>query len=271
MIESLLLAFAGCALAMPLAIGGTAALARLQAFSIPLLQTSTFDATAFGFTVLTTCAAGLLCGVLPAWQLARGATQSHLVDAGQRGTAGKPGVLIRQLLVVAELSLACVLLVAAGLLIRSFSELLNVNLGFQPQHVVAWRADPTRQFDSRAATTRYLDDLTQRIASAPGVESVGLTDTLPLGRNREFIVAAKGESYLPGHYPTAFPRTVDQNYLQTMGIPLRAGRYFDAHDIEGVEKVVVINETLAANSGLDGTRSARFYALAEWASVAWRE
>jgi predicted permease len=87
----------------------------------------------------------------------------------------------------------------------------------------------------------------ERIAAVPGVKSVGLTDTLPLGRNREFIVAAKGENYSPGHYPTAFPRTVDQSYLQTMGISLRAGRYFDAHDSEGVEKVVVVNETLAGH------------------------
>ena len=248
MTESLLLAFVGCLLGVPLAVAGTAALARLQAFSIPLLQTSTFDATAFGFTVMTTCVAGLLCGVLPAWQLSRGVTQQRLSEAGQRGTAGKPGVLIRQLLVVAEISLACVLLVAAGLLIRSFRELLNVNLGFQPKNTLAWRADPTRQFDSREAMAQYLGQLVERVAAVPGVESVGLTDTLPLGRNLEFIVAAKGESYLSGHYPTAFPRTVDQNYLQTMGISLRAGRYFDAHDIEAAEKVVVINETLALST-----------------------
>jgi predicted permease len=245
MTESLLLAFVGCALGAPLAVAGIAALSRLQAFSIPLLQTSTFDASVFGFTVITACLAGLLCGVLPAWQLSRGATQQRLIDAGQRGTTGKPGVLIRQLLVVAEISVACVLLVAAGLLIRSFSAVLNVNLGFQPKNVMAWRADPTRQFDSRAATARYLDQLVERVAALPGVESVGLTDTLPLGRNREFLVAAKGKAYLPGHYPTAYPRTVDQNYLQTMGIALRAGRFFDSHDIEGAAKVVLINETLA--------------------------
>jgi predicted permease len=243
--ESLLLACAGCVLAVPLAIAGTAALARLQAFSIPLLQTSTFDATAFGFTVITSCLAGLLCGMLPAWRLSRGVTWQRLLDAGQHGTVGNSSVLIRQSLVVAEIGLACVLLVGAGLLIRSFTALLNVNLGFQPKNAVAWRADPTRQFNSPAEATRYFDAFMQRIAAVPGVESVGLTDTLPLGRNREFVVGAKGESYLPGKYPTAFPRIVDQNYLQTMGIPLLAGRYFDARDISTTEKVVIINQTLA--------------------------
>ena len=245
MTESLLLAFGGCVLAVPFAVAGTAAMARLQAFSIPMLQSSTFDAVAFGFTVITTCVVGLLCGILPAWQLSRGATQQRLMDAGQSGTAGKPGVLIRQSLVVAEIGLACVLLVSAGLLIRSFTALLNVNLGFQPKNSLSWRVDPTRQFDSPEATARYLDHLVERISAVPGVESVGLTDTLPLGRNREWLVGAKGESYPPGQTPSAFPRVVDQNYLQTMGISLRAGRYFDAHDLKGTEKVVVINETLA--------------------------
>ena len=245
MTESLMLAFGGCVLGVPLAVVGTGALARLQAFSIPLLQTSTFDATAFGFTVLATCLAGLLCGMLPAWQLSRGATRQRLLDAGQYGTVGKHGVLIRQSLVVAEIGLACVLLVGAGLLIRSFTALLNVNPGFQPKNAVTWRADPTRQFNSPAEAARYFDAFVERITAVPGVESVGLTDTLPLGRNREFIVGAKGETYLPGKYPSAFPRIVDQNYLQTMGIPLRVGRYFDAHDRDGAQKVVIINETLA--------------------------
>ena len=245
MTESLLLAFGGCVLGLPLAMAGTTALARLHTFNIPLLQTATFDATAFGFAVLITCLAGLLCGMLPAWQLSRGATQRRLTDAGQRGTVGKSGVLIRQSLVVTEIGLACILLVSAGLLIRSFTQLLNVHLGFQPKNAMSWRVDPTRQFDSEAATARYLDQLAERVAAVPGVELVGLTDTLPLGRNREFPVGAKGESYLPGQMPIAFPRVVDHNYLQTMGITLRGGRYFDARDIDGRELVVIINETLA--------------------------
>jgi predicted permease len=245
MTESLLLAFGGCVLGLPLAMAGTTALARLQTFNIPLLETATFDVTAFGFTVLITCLAGLLCGMLPAWQLSRGAAQRRLMDADQRGTAGKSGALIRQSLVVTEMSLACILLVSAGLLIRSFSQLLNVHLGFQPKNAMSWRVDPTRRFDSEAATARYLDQLVERVAAVPGVESVGLTDTLPLGRNREFPVGAKGEKYLPGQMPIAFPRVVDQNYLQTMCITLRGGRYFDASDINGTETAVIINETLA--------------------------
>jgi putative ABC transport system permease protein len=87
--------------------------------------------------------------------------------------------------------------------------------------------------------------LIEQVAAIHGVESVGLSDTLPLGRNRTWGAGARGVSYPPGEYPIAFPRIVDHRYLQTMRIPLRAGRYFDANDNAESEKVIVINETLA--------------------------
>lgn len=247
MAESLLLALGGCALAVPIAFAGTAALARVQAFSIPLLQTSTFDRASCEFMIVVTCLVGILCGLIPAWHLLFGATGRSLPMGTRLGTPGRAGARVRQCLVIAEISLACLLLVGAGLFIRSFTAVLNVNVGFQPKSVVAWRVDSTRQFDSTAAAARYFEALLARVAAVPGVESVGFTDTLPLGRNREFVVGAKGESYLPGQHPTAFPRIVDQNYLHTMAIPLRDGRYFDTRDTFNSEKVVIINETLARN------------------------
>jgi predicted permease len=243
--ESLVLASAGCMLGVPLAFAITVVLARLKAFSIPLLQTATLDSTVLLFTVAVSCLAGLLCGILPAWQLWRGGTREGLSDAGERGSGGKSASLLRRSLVVAEVTFACVLLVAAGLLIRSFAEVLNVDLGFQPKSAVAWRADPVRAFKSLAQGNHYYDQLVEKVASIPGVESVGLTDTLPLGRNRQWGAGAKGISYPPGTYPSAFPRIVDHGYLQTMRIPLRSGRYFDARDTADMEKVIVINETMA--------------------------
>ena len=87
--------------------------------------------------------------------------------------------------------------------------------------------------------------MVQRIEALPGTESVGLTDTLPLGRNRQWDAGAKGETYPPGQYPDAFPRIVDHRYLQTMRIPLRGGRYFDVRDTAEAEHVIIINETMA--------------------------
>jgi putative ABC transport system permease protein len=245
LIESMVLALGGCALGVPLAFAITAGLSRLKAFSIPLLQTTAVDPTVLTFTVMLSGLAGLVCGILPAWQLWHAGARENLSDAGERGSGGKSASLLRRSLVVAEVALACVLLVAAGLLIRSFAEVLNVDLGFQSKSAMAWRADPVRAFKSLAEGNRYYDQLVEKIAAIPGVESVGLTDTLPLGRNRTWGAGAKGVSYPPGTYPSAFPRMVDHRYLQTMRIPLRSGRYVDARDTADTEKVIVINETMA--------------------------
>jgi putative ABC transport system permease protein len=243
--ESLVLALGGCALGIPLALAATAGLARLKTFSIPLLQTTTVDPTVLLFTIGLAFLAGLACGILPAWQLWRAEGREALSDAGERGSGGRSARLLRQSLVVAEVALACVLLVAAGLLIRSFAAVLSVDLGFQSKQTMAWRVDPSRRFSSLAEGNRYYEQLVEKVTAIPGVEAVGLTDTLPLGRNRQWGAGAKGVSYPPGTYPSAFPRLVDHRYLQTMRIPLRSGRYFDDRDRADTEKAIVINETMA--------------------------
>jgi predicted permease len=149
------------------------------------------------------------------------------------------------MLIVVEVALACMLLVGAGLLLRSFNSLLQVNLGFQPRHAMAWRVDPPQAVKSFAELDAYIGGLVQRISALPGVESVGLSDTLPLGRNRTWGAGAVGVQYPTGLFPVAQPRIVDRNYLQTMGIPLLEGRYFDARDTAGATKTIIINESLA--------------------------
>jgi predicted permease len=243
--ESLMLALGGCVLGVPLAYFTTVALTQLHTFGIPLLQTTTVDSTVLAFTAVLSCLAGGLCGILPALQLLRRNAQKTLTETGQRGSAGKHSALIRKSLVIAEVALACVLLVGSGLLIRSFVKLLEVDLGFQPKRALAWRVDPTRSFKSAADWAQYYDGLVERVLAVPGIESAGLSDTLPLGRNRDWGIGAKGVTYTPEDYPVAFPRIVDHRYLQTMRISLRAGRYFDERDNSTTDKVIVINETLA--------------------------
>jgi predicted permease len=243
--ESLLLALGGCAFGVPLAFAATAGLARLQTFSIPLLQTTSVDATALGFTIAIAGLAGLLSGTLPALQLSRGSVRNRLDAAGSRGSGGGVAALARKALVITEIALACVLLVGAGLLIQSFTKLLDVNLGFQPKQAAAWRVDPPRSFKSHLEKCQYYDQLVSRIAAMPGVESAGFSDALPLGRNRTWGVAAKGVSYPNGAMPEAFVRIVNHQYLQTMQIPLRAGRFLEERDTADSEKVIVINETMA--------------------------
>jgi predicted permease len=243
LVESLLLACGGSLIGVPIAIWATGALARLQTFGVPLLQDASVDPLALTVTILLTAVAGAACGVLPAVHLSRRSgpqqTATHQRSAGRSATAA------RSTLVVVEVALACMLLVGAGLLFRSFSALLQVDLGFQPQHAVAWRVDAPRGFDSLAAATQYLDGAVRSVAALPGVDAVGLSDVLPLGRNRTWGVRAKNVTYPSGQGPTAFPRMIDERYLQAMQIPLRAGRYFDERDNAAGEKTVIVNEILA--------------------------
>ena len=137
------------------------------------------------------------------------------------------------------------LLVGAGLLIRSFNAVLQVNLGFQPQHAVAWRIDSTKQFQSGEDVDLYLGGMARRVGAVPGVEAVGFSDTLPLGRNRSWGVGEVGVQYPANQFPGAYPRLVDPNYLKAMKIPLVAGHFFDEQFNPKAENTVIINENFA--------------------------
>ena len=243
--ESLLLAFAGSAIGVPLAMWCTALLARLQTFGVPLLQGATVDPTALAASIGMTLLAGVACGVLPAFYLSFGHGGSGLQSATHQRTAGRSSALARNALVITEVALACMLLVGAGLLFRSFNALLQVNLGFQPQHAVVWRIDPGQRFTSGAQVDQRLGELVRRIAALPGVEAAGLSDTLPLGRNRSWGAGAVGEQYPDGKFPTAYPRMIDPHYLRAMQIPLIAGHFFDENHNPQAGKAVIINQSLA--------------------------
>jgi putative ABC transport system permease protein len=239
--ESLLLAFVGGVLGVLLAYHGAAPLANLQTFSIPLLHTTSIDALALVVTVALTTLAGCLCGVLPALQLWRHDALAVLNAMNTRGGLSQGAARSRQLLVIAEIALACVLLVGAGLMVRSFIAVLQVDLGFQPAQSFAWRVDTTRHFNTYAERILFYDRLVEHISAIPGIESVGLSDTVPLGYKRAWSVRANGAT----EDRNVFVRVVDQRALQTMRIPLHAGRYFDDHDLENSPRVFLISETTA--------------------------
>jgi predicted permease len=246
--ESLLLACIGSLAGIPLAMWATDALAQLQTFGVPLLGNASVNFTALAVAIGITALTGIACGLLPAVYLSRDHRTHTLQNASHQRTAGRSAAVARNTLVVAEVALACMLLVGAGLLLRSFNAVLQVNLGFQPQHAISWRVDPPRAFSSLAEANGYLDGLVARVAALPGVESVGLSDCLPLGRNRSWSFGAEGVEYPEGEYPFAFPRIVNPGYLQTMQIPLVAGRYFDERDTTESPKTVVINESFAKSA-----------------------
>lgn len=241
--EGLVLACAGAVLGIALAIAGTRALAHLNAVSVPLLQSVRTDATALAFTLALAIGAGLLFGLAPALGASDAALNDALKDA-TRGSTGRRGWL-RGALVVSEIAFACVLLVSAGLLVRSFIRVLDVNLGFRPTGAITVRVDPDSSYSTSAQRNTYFDEVLRRVKSIPGVESAAITDALPLGRNRTWGVRAKGVTYPRGQGASAFVRIVTDGYLGAMGIPLLAGRDISDRDVSGNEPVMVINETMA--------------------------
>jgi predicted permease len=243
--ESLLLAFGGGVLGVALAMLATSGLAGLRAFDIPLLQSASIDSTALLFAFAVAAIAGSLCGALPALQLWRSDVKSALGEVGSGGDSSRDAARVRRVLVVAQISLACVLLIGSGLLIHSFVQVLNVKIGFEPRQAIAWQLDSTRDFRNLDERSSYYDRAIERVLSVPGVESAGITDSLPLGRERTWGAGAEGEVYAREQYPLASPHLVDHRYLQSMRIPLLAGRYFDQRDGSNAAHAVIVNETMA--------------------------
>lgn len=186
----------------------------------------------------------LLVGTVPAFQITR---RSHVSALERRGSsAGVTSIRWREGLVIAEVALACVLVVAGGLLLRSFQNVLDVELGFEPDQLAVWRLSTTRDFETPAEVDTYFKQITSEVAALPGVTSVGLVDAVPLGRNRTWSVSAPGMTYEEGASNFAiFPHLIDLDYLETMEIPLIAGRLFTASDNEERGHVVILNETAA--------------------------
>ena len=189
--ESLAARAAGRCVGVPLAIWATHALAGLQTFGVPLLQNASVDPLALGVTVALTALAGIACGVLPAWHLSR--VQGRSRTPRTSAPPAVPPTLARSALVVVEVALACVLLVGAGLLIRSFGALLqrrprvpaSARDGLARRPAAGIQQPCRRQPVSRRHRVRS-------VAALPGVEAVGLSDVLPLGRNRTWGIRAKG-------------------------------------------------------------------------------
>ena len=243
--ESIVLSSGGGILGVLLAFVGTRALTHLNAISIPLLSDVRLDGSVLAFTLLMAVASGLLFGLVPALQVQSSTVHDALKDTSRGSTEGKGHRWIRRGLVVSEVAFACVLLVGAGLLIRSFLHVLDVNLGFQPERAAAVRVDPSQQYNTQAKQNSYFDEVLRIAREIPGVGGAGLSDSLPLGRNRGWGSPVKGRNYPPGQFPGAFVRIISDGYIGAMGIPLIEGRDFTERDTPSSEPVIIINQTMA--------------------------
>ena len=243
--ESLVLSLCGAAFGLLLAFAGTRILARLTSISIPLLSGVRLDLTVAGFTILVAIFTGVVFGLFPAFQVPGVTLQDVLKDSNRGSSQGRGHAWVRSSLVVSEIALACVLLVGAGLLIRSFLRVLDIDLGFRPERAAALRIDPNSSYSTQEKRNAYFTQALHSVLDVPGIEAAGLTDAVPLGHNRSWGVAAKGQVYKREEYPDGFVRIVSDGYFRAMGVPLRAGRDFSERDDTSAEKVIIINETLA--------------------------
>jgi predicted permease len=243
--ESVALSCCGAALGLFLAVAGTRAIAHLDAFNIPLLASVRLDGDALGFTLLAAVLTGVLFGLLPALQVRSFAAGEVLKDGSRGSSGGQRHTWVRNGLVVSEIAFACALLVGAGLLMRSFLSVLNVDPGFQPEGVAALRVNPSFQFSGLARQNSYMDEVLQRTRALPGMRAAGLTDALPLRDDRAWQVSGKGQVYPKDRHPEAYVRVVSEGYFESAGIRLQAGRGFTERDRVSSEPVVIVNETLA--------------------------
>src|ERR1700679_2916611 len=131
------------------------------------------------------------------------------------------------------------------MLVQRFLRVLDVNLGFRPEHAFTVRVPPVKSYSTQAQQNAYFADVLRRVRDVPGIGAAGLTDALPLGRNRSWGAPAKGQVYAPGKCPSAFVRIVSDGCLKAMGVALTAGRDICEGDLPSSGPVIVINETMA--------------------------
>ena len=241
--ESMVLSIAGAALGLCLAAAIVFYLAHQASITLPLLTTIRLDSAALGWTLLIALTAGILFGLAPAFKLSGADLQTALKDNGNGMAAGRSHERFRATLVVSEIALACILLVGAGLLLRSFLRVLDVDLGFEPSHAASMQVDydDGGKLENRGP---ILQEMLRRVSALPGVDSAGISDMLPLDRNRTWGIAALGTSS-KDRDTQAFVYVVTPGYIPTLGMRIRAGRDFNWTDTPASQHVVIINEAAA--------------------------
>jgi len=243
--ESLVLAIAGAIVGLGLAYVVLLYLAHQGSLALPLLRMVRVDGPVLAWTLLIAIGAAVLFGILPGLRMSGGNPQQILkASAGGPGPSdGKKYDRLRSTLVVSEIALACVLLVGAGLLLRSFLHVLDVDLGFEPSHAAAISVDSDDGGDA-AKRASIWQEVVRRTTAIPGVEVTGISDNLPMSRNRSWGIAAKGEQKTL-NYIDIFVYIVSPGYLEAMGMRLMEGRDITWDDLANNRNVVIINQTVA--------------------------
>jgi putative ABC transport system permease protein len=246
--ESLLLAVVGALAGLPLAIWGVRLLVALSPADLPRSQEISIDGRVLGFTLLVALVCGLIFGLAPALQSSRLNLNESLKEGGRSGTDGSGKRRMRNALVVTEIAFSLILLVGAGLMIKSFMKLQSVSPGFKPDHILTMHLTlPRVKYDTDEKITSYYRQLIERVAAVRGVEAAGLSLSLPpnnLEVSDSFTI--EGKPWPPGTSEPFVPILfTSPEYFSALGIPLLEGRFFNATDKESSPLVVIINQTLA--------------------------
>jgi putative ABC transport system permease protein len=243
LVESAMLAVLGGACGLLVArwgirflVGGLPEYLSLSNSHVAMLK---LDARALGFTFALSFLTTIIFGLLPALQSSKVSLNEALKDGGRGETQGRGQNRLRSLLVVSEIALAMILMVGAGLMIKGFWRLSHVDPGFSPAGALTAQIDPTyKEFD---AVVEFYRGLLERVSAMPGVQRAGIINSL--GSSWNFTIDERPPTP-EERQPVASHNQVSGDYFRAMGIPLRAGRYFNDRDVKGAPLVAIIDETL---------------------------
>jgi putative ABC transport system permease protein len=250
--ESALLSLVGAAFGILFAFGGIHivrdAVISGQGSRIPHPEWIAIDSTVLGFTILVALATGILFGFAPAIQISRSALFESLKEGSRGSTAGRHSQLARSVLVVSEVAFSLMLLVGAGLLVRSFALMLAEPLGFDPENLLTGQMLlPDAHYPDGPHISNFYQAVVERVNAIPGVTSASAANFLPLTRWNaycDFDIAGRATPPSGEHFTSQY-RVADWRFLQTMGVPVKEGRGFSAADGPDSQGVALVNETLA--------------------------
>jgi putative ABC transport system permease protein len=247
--ESVLLAMIGGAMGVLLAVWGLKLLAGLGSAVVPQGPAITIDAKVLGYSIAISLITGILFGLAPSLQLSPKRLSESLKQGGRNSAAGESGLRLRRLLTVSEVALSLILLIGAGLLIRSFVGLLRVNPGFETKNILTARFElPKYSYADATNQAAFYTQVMERIRALPGVTAVGATDELPptMGSHSSgFSIEGRPPIDQSDQSLAVQNRLVTADYFRVMGIPLVGGRVFSESDDAAAIPVALINETFA--------------------------
>ncbi|HXG67739.1 MAG TPA: ABC transporter permease [Blastocatellia bacterium] len=245
--ESLLLALIGGVFGLLLAWWGTEALLGLIPEDVPRLSEVSLDRRVLGFTLLVSVLTGVIFGLAPALQASKTDLTEAMKESGRGASASGRRARLRSALVVTEVALALMLLVGAGLLLRTFQKVQQVDLGLDPHNVLTASVDlPGARYVKPEQSANFVRQVLERVRALPGVTAASGILPLPLsGNNFGVSLRVEGQTYAPGEEPSTALRVTGLDYFKTMKIPFVNGRDFTPRDDRQATRVAIINETFA--------------------------